>query len=119
MWYGKRALTDKEGDVRVVSGQDAERNRQTQVDQDRKKPPPEWQDLMQGCLDEEVDKRPDAPACHQRLAMLYRDTAPPIWTLIIWRESLNDFENNSDECIYILYQGEFWSLSRITADKIT
>ena len=41
MWYGKRALTDKEGDVRVVSGQDAERNRQTQVDQDRKKPPPE------------------------------------------------------------------------------
>ena len=41
MWYGKRALTDKEGDVRVVSGQDAERNRQRQVDQDRKKPPPE------------------------------------------------------------------------------
>ena len=78
MWYGKRALTDKEGDVRVVSGQDAERNRQTQVDQDRKKPPPEWQDLLQDCLDEEVDKRPDTLACHQRLAMLYRDTAPPI-----------------------------------------
>ena len=78
MWYGKRALTDKEGDVRVVSGQDAERNRQTQVDQDRKKPPPEWQDLLQDCLDEEVDKRPAASACHQRLAMLYRDTAPPI-----------------------------------------
>ena len=69
MWYGKRALTDKEGDVRVVSGQDAERNRQTQT---------EWQDLLQDCLDEEVDKRPDASACHQRLAMLYRDTAPPI-----------------------------------------
>ena len=60
MWYGKRALIDKEGDVRVVSGQDAERNRQTQVDQDKKKPPPEWQDLLQDCLDEEVDKRPDA-----------------------------------------------------------
>ncbi|RMX36844.1 hypothetical protein pdam_00000994 [Pocillopora damicornis] len=69
MWYGKRALTDKEGDARVVSGQDAEH---------RKKPPPEWQDLLQVCLDEEVDKRPDVPACHQKLAMLYQDTAPPI-----------------------------------------
>ena len=67
MWYGKRALTDKEGDVRVVSGQDAERNRQTQVDQDRKKPPPEWQDLLQDFLDEEVDKRPDASAAQLSL----------------------------------------------------
>ena len=59
MWYGKRALTDVEGDVRAVYGEDAERNRPTQVDQDRKKPPPTLQDLMQGCLDEEADKRPD------------------------------------------------------------
>ena len=41
MWYGKRALIGKEGDVRVVSGRDAERNRQRQADQERKKPPPE------------------------------------------------------------------------------
>ena len=51
----------------MVSGQDAERNRQTQVDQDRKKPPPEWQDLLQDCLDEEVDKRPDASAAQLSL----------------------------------------------------
>ena len=54
------------------------RNRQMQVDQDKKKPPPEWRDVKQGCLDEELDKRPDARACHQRLTMLYRDTVPPI-----------------------------------------
>ena len=78
MWYRKRALTDVEGDVRAVYGEDAERNRPTQVDQDRKKPPPTLQDLMQGCLDEEADKRPDATACRQRLTMLYQDTFPPI-----------------------------------------
>ena len=85
--HGKRALTDVEGDVRAVYGEDAERNRPTQVDQDRKKPPPTLQDVMQGCLDEEADKRPDATACRQRLTMLYQDTFPPIWSLIIWRES--------------------------------
>ena len=78
MWYGKRALTDVEGDVRAVYGEDAERNRPTQVDQDRKKPPPTLQDLMQGCLDEEADKRPDATACRQRLTMLYQDTFPQV-----------------------------------------
>ena len=64
--------------MRAVYGEDAARNRPTQVDQDRKKPPPALQDLMQGCLDEEADKRPDATACRQRLTMLYQDTFPPI-----------------------------------------
>lgn len=77
MWYGKRALTNVEGDVRAVNGRNAEQNRPTQV-QDRKKPPCGWQDLMQACWDEEADKRPDAIGCHRRLTMLYKDTLPPI-----------------------------------------
>ena len=78
MWFGERAFTGVEGDVRAVYGYYAERNRPTQDDQERKKPPPEWKGLMRGCLVEEADKRPDTTACHQRLTMLYRDTSPPI-----------------------------------------
>lgn len=66
MWYGERALLEKEEHVlhKVVKGAT-----HSHV-QDDMKPPTGWQDLMQRCWDGKPNNRPDAAECHKVLTRL-------------------------------------------------
>ena len=77
MWYGKRALLEVEGNVRVFLDKVVEGARPSHVP-GSKKPPTGWKDLMQRCWDKKADIRPDAAVCHRELTALHQEVAQPI-----------------------------------------
>ena len=70
MWYGRRAYLEVGGDLHTFWDRVAEGTRPSHVEFTRR-PPDQWQNLMNSCWDGEAEKRPTATTCHDELTKLY------------------------------------------------